>query len=309
MRRTRSAVPESADRRRILATLGAAAVAAFASRSVIAAAPEVAASRPVLDLEDPNARLDAIVKLRGSLDPRPIWVWLIGRRYAITPDGVLPLCSVYNCSVVRWQRVARDRFELPVLEYNFNTDFVTGEWRDELVMPVTGRRVKAPAPRVDVVRHTWQLDYRFDGTLAQAAEFPDSTIRRFGAESRTRIDRKVHGPEWLGDEVAFTQDWRLHVDPAVQGIPTVDIREVATVRGSVHDVADPKVVCAPSRTAYSIVYGFPEWMQLQDVPGHVLTSGVGGKATSGDELPVGIRQLLALKHPDALGDLERLLPA
>lgn len=293
----------------MLATLGAAAVAAFASNTVTAAAREAAASRPVIDLEDPDARLDAIVKLRGSLDPRPIWVWLIGRRYAITPGGVLPLCSVYNCSIVRWQRTARDRFDLPVLEYNFNTDFVTGEWRDELVMPVTGRRVKAPAPRVDVVRHKWQLDYRFDGTLAQSEEFPESTIRRFGAESRTRIDRKVHGPEWLGDEVAFTQDWLLHVDPAVPGIPTVDIREIATVRGSVHEVADPKVVCAPSRTAYSIVYGFPEWMQLQDVPGHVLTSGVGGKATSGDELPAGIRQLLKLKHPEALGDLERLLPS
>ena len=66
----RSAVPESADRRRVLATLGAAAVAAFASRSVIAAAPELTASRPVLDLEDPNARLDFFYQRHPSWDER-----------------------------------------------------------------------------------------------------------------------------------------------------------------------------------------------------------------------------------------------
>jgi hypothetical protein len=300
--------PRSAGRRRALAALGAAAVASLAPTSLPAAARAGSAGPARLDLDDPETRLEAIVKLRGSLDPRPIWVWLIGRRYAITPDGVLPLCSVYNCSIVRWQRTARDRFDLPVLEFNFNTDFVTGEWRDELVMPVTGRAVKAPAPRSDVVRHKWKLASLFEGTLADAKEFSDATLRRFGAESRTRIDRKVHGPEWLADEVAFTQDWLLRVEPAVPGIPTVDIREIATVRGLVRDVADPKVVSAPSRTAYSIVYGLPEWTQLQHVPGHVLTSGVGGKASNSDELPAGIRQLLALKHPEALGNLERLLP-
>jgi hypothetical protein len=283
-------------------------VAALVPTPATAVARADDAGPTVLDLDDPEARLEAIVKLRGSLDPRPIWVWLIGRRYAITPDGVLPLCSVYNCSVVRWQRTARDRFDLPVLEFNFNTDFVTGEWREELVMPVTGRAVKVPVARSEVVRHKWKLASRFEGTLAGAGEFPDGTLRRFGAESRTRIDRKVHGPEWLADEVAFTQDWLLRVEPAVPGIPTVDIREIATVRGFVRDVADPRVLSAPSRTAYSIVYGFPEWTHLQDVPGHVLTSGVGGKASSSDELPAGIRQLLALKHPEALGNLERLLP-
>jgi hypothetical protein len=251
-----------------------------------------------------------VVKLRGSLDERPVWLWLIGKRYVVTPDGrSLPLCSVYNVSLTRWRRESPQGYGITVLEYNYNTDFDTGLWRDTLVMPLTGRAVPAPVGRAEPVVHHWSMSHQYEGTVGKAGEFSAATVAAMGADSALTIDRRIHGPEALGDEVSFVQDWFLRIRPAVPapGRRGWWVREVATVRGSRRDVEDPSVLYAESRTSYAITYAFQPWMQLDDQEGWVVTAGIGGKTDDRDKVPESILRILAARNPEALGDPRRLL--
>ncbi len=307
--------PPAMPRRQVLGLLGAGIATATAPPGDAAAGrrPGAAAATPApgpggLDLDDPKVLLDSVVKLRGSLDARPVYVWMIGRRYVLTPDDrAHPLCAVRNVSITRWRRIADDAVELSVLEYNYNTDFASGEWRDSLVMPITGRSVRMTTAPAELIRHRWSLRHQFEGRLEDANEFPPTAQQRYGAGAQLTIDRTIHPPELLGDEMAFTQDWYLRIAPQVPDKAPWFVREVATVRGAIAGVADRRQPFVPSRTSYSIVYGFQPWMQLEGVQGQVFTAGFGGKTTGAGDLPRSIHQLLAAKNPEALGDPERLL--
>ena len=64
-----------------------------------------------------------MLKLRASLDARPVYMWLPGHRYLVMPDGrSLPRCSMLNCSVTRSIRKSDEYLERTVLEYNDNSD-------------------------------------------------------------------------------------------------------------------------------------------------------------------------------------------
>lgn len=289
-------------RRRLIASLGAGSLALAGAGSVRAGGPAGGGGG--------DSRLEAVVKLRGSLDERPVWLWLIGKRYVVTPDGrSLPLCSVYNVSLTRWRRESPQGYGITVLEYNYNTDFDTGLWRDTLVMPLTGRAVPAPVGRAEPVVHHWSMSHQYDGTVGKAGEFSAATVAAMGADSALTIDRRIHGPEALGDEVSFVQDWFLRIRPAVPapGRRGWWVREVATVRGSLRDVEDPSVLYAESRTSYAITYAFQPWMQLDDQEGWVVTAGIGGKTDDRDKVPESILRILAARNPEALGDPRRLL--
>jgi hypothetical protein len=279
-----------------------------AGAGLAAAGVPIAAGAPAANWQDPRSLLDSMLKLRASLDERPVYMWLLGHRYLVMPDGrSLPLCSMSNCSVTRSVRTADDAFELTVLEYNYNTPFGTREWRDSLVMPLTERTVGAPRGKAEPVRHEWRLRTEYEGRLDGSKEFPDTVHQRYGADAQLTIDRKIHPPDVLGDEIAFTQDWYLRLaprDPARRGWW---VRELSTVRGALRAVLDPRQRYVPSRTSYSIVYDVQPWMQLDGVGGHVLTTAVGGKATRADELPEELRRLMAQRDPEALGDPDRLL--
>ncbi len=298
-------------RRGVVAALGAGGLAAgggLSGRVALAGGGPAKPSHSPRELADP--RLEAVVKLRGSLDERPVWLWLIGKRYVVTPDGrSLPLCSVYNVSLTRWRRESPQGYGITVLEYNYNTDFDTGLWRDTLVMPLTGRAVPAPVGRAEPVLHHWSMRHQYEGPLAQAGEFSAAAVEALGADSALTIDRRIHGPESLGDEVSFVQDWFLRIRPPVPapGRRGWWVREVATVRGSRRDVDDPSILFAESRTSYSITYGFQPWMQLDDQEGWVVTAGIGGKADDRDKVPASILEILAARNPEALGDPVRLL--
>ena len=300
-------------RRRVIASLGAGGLALGAGLPAGPAASAGARTEPASAAPGAaDGRLEAVVKLRGSLDERPVWLWLIGKRYVVTPDGrSLPLCSVYNVSLTRWRRESPQGFGITVLEYNYNTDFATGLWRDTLVMPLTGRAVPAPVGRAEPVVHHWSMSHRYEGPLGEAGEFSAATVASLGADSALTIDRRIHGPEALGDEVSFVQDWFLRIRPVapVPGRRGWWVREVATVRGSRRDIEDPAVLYAESRTSYAITYGFQPWMQLDDRQGWVVTAGIGGKTDDRAKVPESILRILEQRNPEALGDPRTLLGA
>jgi hypothetical protein len=294
----------SIGRRRALALLGAGAAGLLTAATPTASR----AATPSAGIPDQRAQFDAFVRLRGSLDERPVYMWLIGRRYLVMNDGrSFPLCGTSNCSITRARRQADDAFELTVMEYNYNTDFTTGEWRDALPMPITGRQVPSPQARADPVHHVWRPRHAFEGRLRESTEFPPSTLDLFGGDALLTIDRKVHAPELMDGEIAFTQDWYLRVSPVDASKKGAWVREVSTVRGDARAAANPRENCVPARTSYSIVYGIPAWTQLEGVPGHVLTTAVGGKATRAADLPPSVRRLMSQRDPGSLGDPETLL--
>lgn len=265
------------------------------------------APRPVGALADVND-FEAFLRLRASLDERPVYKWLVGHRYLMLNDGSsYPLCAMSNCSIARTRRKGADSFELTLIEYNYNTDFETGEWRDTLRMPLIDRSVAVPQGRAEPVRHEWRRQYAFEGRLADSHEFPPTTFERFGADAQLTIDRKLYRPELLGDEIAFTQDWYLRVAPRQPGKRGWWVRELSTARGDARRALDAREMCVPARTSYSIAYDFHPWMQLDGLPGHVLTTAVGGKAEHADELPEGIRRIMSRRDPGSLGDPGMLL--
>lgn len=295
------------DRRQMLGLLGA----GFGLSALgVADAAGTARGANVQDWKDPRTLLDSMLKLRASLDERPVYMWLLGLRYLVMPDGrSLPLCSMSNCSVTRSVRTADDAFELTVVEYNYNTPFGSREWSDALEMPLTGRKVQAPQGKAETVKHEWRLRTLYEGRLDGSSEFSEVVHQRYGPDAQLTIDRKIHPPDVLDGDVAFTQDWYLRVAPKAPGKRGWWVRELSTVRGALRDVLDTRQKYVPSRTSYSIVYDVQPWMQLDDAGGHVLTTAVGGKAVRASDLPEGLRRLMGERNPESLGDPERLLAA
>ena len=75
-----------------------------------------------LDLEDPEDRLTALAKLRGSLDGGMVMWWMKGVYYGVVADVLTPLFGTLIGSFQRLKPEPGKGFELTMLELSYFTD-------------------------------------------------------------------------------------------------------------------------------------------------------------------------------------------
>jgi hypothetical protein len=136
-------------RRRLLQGL---ALSSFGLAGV-SGARRAGAADPAVDLESPAGLLTSLVRMRGSLDERLVYIWLRGLRYTLVDGEALPLCGYLGGSITRYRRLADDMFEFVLYEVSYYTDIDTGEVLETLRMPYTGADVAVPLYRTGPGRH------------------------------------------------------------------------------------------------------------------------------------------------------------
>jgi hypothetical protein len=174
-------------------------------------------------------------------------------------------------AVVRWegielsrhQKVAEDRYRLHGHNLSFPRDLVSGEFVDEVLNPVTKKKVAVPP-----------MALTSDPGMIRS---PAGVISLDKPSLAPRPDYKV-----LRREGDFVKVDAIRVPPDTWPVTFLETGYEASP-AALFD--DPKLKWLPSDVSGAYVFPYPKWMDMGDAPGHMFATWSGYKLRSVDELP------------------------
>lgn len=267
-------------RRHLLKGLGAAA---------LAGASPAAFARRGLDLENPQDRLTALAKMRGSTNGILTIGWVIGTRYAVLDHKAVPMLGILAATFSQYRRLDADAFEAHALEVAYFTDLETGKLLQTWENPVTGKVVEVPQTRMGPSRILMR---------AEGLEVPRPSGEAAGMRIRHHFTEPVQfqGRVWISEEIRVASD-----APKADG-NAFRYNEMTTYESSLADLNDPEVSAAPVNVQFQSLVTFRPWMGFGDVQGHTTARGFGGRAARIEDLPPYYLDLTEQYHPDVLND-------
>jgi hypothetical protein len=268
--------------------------------------PFTASGKQTLDLGRESDLLQAMIKMRGSLDSELVIGWLRAKRFAVSQGRIEPLCGFIAATFNRFRQVSDELFEVVTLEITHYTDFQTGELLDRLVMPFADREVEVPLYRFGPVtsRFAVHLDEKDD--FAPAA---GTTEGAFAPAGSVLMTKSIHTEAVRGGKLVMRHEEHGRVKPNDSDIPTMFYKESTIWSAGLSDVLDPSTSNVDASVGYSAMTSWRPWMQMGDLPGHTTSNGFGGKARSMSDLPEDFLRYTQQRHPDVIADPEALLDA
>lgn len=274
------------DRRACLvggAALGAALVAT-ASHAAPVAGPGGKAARGLPDLTDPDAALRAMVRMQGSAREQDVPWWFTGVVFAVAGHDQTPRPLVrFEGMEIYWFRHVADGFILGGHTVTFFRDFATGEFLREFDNPWTGRK---DAVKAAVQGGNLGFKYTRDGI---------QPVRLDG----TPLGAPPVGPFRPQFHQAGGQLWLQHQTVYPPGMPAMHGQR-QTLFADLRDVADPRIDAVPATFSSTVFMGWLKWMDMKDLPGHVVWHASGAKLRSIDELPAEYRERASREHPERM---------
>ena len=233
-----------------------------------------------LDLASAQGSVEAMVKLRCSLDPAQEEIlWWSGTVFAQQPEKkTVPLLGFEGYNICRAQKQEDGTWRLYTRELTFYRDLATGKIIDSWDNPLTGQRNEVVHVANDPVNtvlnppgRPMKLDWVEAGdqlmlTLNIPLAYPNPlSPAEFPAESS--------GPMYLGSEHFMFFAPRAAMD-------------------------DPALKTVPVSYGWTRLGPWLPWMKLGTTPGQLLYVAQGNKRASVDELPQDIQQLVRSKYPE-----------
>jgi hypothetical protein len=296
-------------RRRTILGGGALALGLAAGRLPAATDPTTTPSVRELAarLRGGPALLEAFVRMRGRTDGKLVHGWLRSQRSAVIDGEVTPLCGVLAGAVQRFERRSEDLFEATILEVAHYTHPVTGELLESVTMPGTGRSVRVPAYRFGPVKA------RFAVALDEWEEFDPpqggSGAAAFVPRSSVHLVRSLEPVASHGDHIALRANEYGRVHPERSAPPTIYYREWMVWKALASELAREGTPGIQADYAYTALTSWRPWMQMGELRGHTIDSGIGAKAFDWSACPPEFLELTRRLHPDVLDDPERALRA
>jgi hypothetical protein len=262
-----------------------------------AATPGVAATRAQArapDWSDPQARLDAVIRMRGALDERLVISFLEGVYYGVMGARITPLYGLSAGLFRQYRRRTDGGWDYANFELVYVTDLDRGDLLAEFRNPYSGRTGKPPQTRLGPTRLT--ITPTLEVARPAAFETPGS-FHRFRA------------PQVVGEDV-----WIIE-ESAVQAPPPMNFafNEVLTYRARLADLAERSRPHVPTHVQFNPVIGWRPWQGMEGFegpPSHVMGVCAGRVVDSIDELPPRYLQWTRRFHADVLDDpLKVLAPA
>jgi hypothetical protein len=247
-----------------------------------------------LDLNDPQDRLTALAKLRGSIDGTPVMWWMKGVRFGVVDNVVEPLFGMLIGSFQTVQPVD-EGYLLNMLELSYFTDLKTGAVLDTFVNPYNGKTLTVPEQRLG----PYPVLLKTTGVV-----LPDDPA--FGdIELTTRV-----GPAIVhGDDVWIRDDSTVKVDSDHPMMGKHTYNELVTYRGKLSDINNPDLPSAPAEIMFQSVTSWREWFQSDDVDGNTTARATGTKIFSLDEFPPEYLAAARERHPEIIKDPIAMLKA
>ena len=250
------------------------------SSVLLAAAMALSPQAHALDLQSEAGSLEAMVKLRCSLDPQQEEIlWWAGTLFAQEPGKkAAPLMGFEGYNICRAEKQPDGVWRLYTRELTFYRDLKTGKIIDSWDNPLSGER----------------------NEVVQVANDPVNTVLNAPG-------RPLHLP-WVeaGDEVMLTLNIPLAYPNPLQPAEFPAESSGPTYMGSEHfmffapraAMEDPTLKSVPVTYGWTRVGPWLPWMKLGTRPGSLLYIAQGNKRASVDELPADIQEHVRTRYPE-----------
>ena len=302
-----NSIGEVVSRRSVLKFSGAAA----ALVSVAQYAPILVPTSPAkaaADLAEPDQLLRTLVRMRGSLDEQLAYVWLKGKRFAISNNQIKPMCGYSGLGITRYRPLDDGSYEFKLYELSYYTELETGQQLERLAMPFTENTVEVPLYRTGPGTHILLIEnsetLRWDSTKTGGS---DDSAAQLAPDASIYYDIQIQPAITAGNNVFIRSDSMTRMVPDDPDEKGLLYKEAITYRGNMRDIDESDTASVPSTMTFAIATSWRPWMQMGALPGHTTTDGFGGKSLSVDGLPSDILQLTEQHHPDVLENPEKLL--
>jgi hypothetical protein len=258
------------------------------------ARPGTAATLKPADLVDPQARLDAFVRMRCRPNGQKGFMWYQGTFFG-KPHGeaAVPLMGVVGFSWNTAVRQADGSYLYELQEAGYHTDLATGDRLDRFFNPLNKLTVE---PRH--YRSGQRTRFTTAGQVLPLANLPDG-VQYDGSISPARV---------LGDQVFMTEDLLVRMpnpkaryeDPREYCGPFRTATSLATFAASLGDVLDTAQSFTPCTLSYTTVNSWRPWMLMGETPGTITWRLMGRKLRSPTEVGEPLLGWLEQDHPDLL---------
>lgn len=264
----------------------------------------LAASTLNLD-HDPDL-LQAMIKMRGSLDSELVVGWLSAKRFAVSVGRVEPLCGVLAMTISKFRQVSDELFEVVNLEVAHYTDFHSGELLTSLVMPFTDKEVKVPPYRYGPLsgRYAVRLDEK-----TPYVPRADTNEDEFSSAGSILMAKSIRVEDVRDGKLFMRHEEHGRVMPPDSETPSVFYKESTIWSANSSEVLDTRTRKVNSNVSYSAMTGWRPWMQMGDIPGHTSSNGFGSTVQSMTDLPEDILRYTQKLQPDVLENPDALLDA
>ncbi|HEY6643350.1 DUF1838 family protein [Povalibacter sp.] len=269
-------------------TFIAAGAALGATAPALAAAAGSATTAGQLNSADPNEVLNALVKLRASLDGRIAFWWMKGPRYGVVGTTVTPL---FNNYVVSWHRFVRQpdgNYKSSIVELSYYVDLATGQPIEKWRNPITGQMNDLEHIAFGPVTST---------RTPHGVAPPDKTP---GVEMRLKSTLGVLAQH--NDDIWVQEDVSATMTPTTPGRAPYSGNDMATYQGSVRQLLDPSLLGVDAVMHYQSVTAWRSWMKMGDIKGTLMARAMGQKVWSVDDVPSDIMALARRMHPAMIAD-------
>lgn len=253
----------------------------------------------------------AVRKMRSSTDGRLRSGWLEAKRFSYIDGEITPLLILLAGTISTSRDNGDGTFDINVVETTYYLDVETGELLDTLEMPGTGKVVKVPlyrsGPAAVTVGAKTAISELATGEEGVVSEDGQEGTAAFAPKGDVKLERSV-GPAVIDGNTVWIQTEEYgRVFPTDPKDARVFYKESAIWQGKLGELVDPTVHAASAKLSYSAASSWRPWMEMGDIKGHTMSSGIGATCDSLQDMPEEWLRLTKIHHPDILENPEGVL--
>jgi len=232
----------------------------------------------------PEEHLRNIVRMQGSLREEDVPWWFTGVIFAVTGEQETPRPLVrFEGMEIYWFRHVAAGYVLGGNTVTFFRDFETNVYLSEFRNPWT-QRTEAVKPAVQ----GGNLGFKYSTDGIWPVRLDGTAI---GEPARAPLHVQWHG---IGEHV-----WLQHQTVYPPGMPPMHGQR-QTMFASRSDFANRRLERVPATFSSTVFMGWPKWMDMKDVPGHVVWHASGAKLRAIGDLPAEYRERAEREFPERM---------
>jgi hypothetical protein len=274
--------------------LSAGAGFGLVSASLLGSTRLVADSSPPsgmgIDMNDPQARFNAQVKMRGTLADAPVESFVRLHIWGYGHEGnLVPFFSMNNYSVNKWRKLANGNHAVQVFESGVYTKFGSYDVITEWDNPFTGERREIHQFRSGPLN----VEFGPDGIIAG----PETTVKPKPMQLETMEDSIVAMTQ---SSFVFPSPFQPEEFPKESPGRMFFWDSHSSHASPMSAVADPDVASAPAATTLTNFVSWAPWMGMSQRPGRTYGRGVGRKISGIEALPPEVIRSIEEQTPQML---------
>lgn len=276
------------DRRSVLSTLSAGAMASAALSLQASSTLAQLAKRKSLDFSKPEDNLYGLLKLMGDLSGQARFWVQPGRIYAFQ-EGELafPILNYTGCTIREVRQIKLGEYQSRYRGWMLMQDPESNDILDEWTSPITNGTVEVDHFVTDIGRQTFN---------AQGLKRPANFSGDF-----TWFDKPFVLPWQVLDDDVWCPYEQFSVYTDREGNKRYE-KAIHTYQGKLSELENPDTTMAPAKIASQSQSPWFPWMNMDEVEGHMILRSLGKKYQTADALPSWLTAELERRYPGALTD-------